>query len=158
MYVYYGCSLPSADEHQTFVLRFQLDCWGFGWGGWAGMMYYVFFDTVIHLIFRFSVVYFYLFLLLPPLPLPLPTTPWSNTYGRAGHLFHWQIPGVLQMINANMTQGSLNGHHLKVVTWNVRGLGGQIKRSKVLTFKESFCWCRLSTGDTSTHWWSCETL
>ena len=41
------------------------------------------------------------------------------------------------MTNANMTRGGLNGHHLKVVTWNMRGLGGQIKRSKVFSHLKS---------------------
>ena len=36
------------------------------------------------------------------------------------------------MTNANMTRGGLNGHHLKVVTWNV-----QIKRSKVFSHLKS---------------------
>ena len=41
------------------------------------------------------------------------------------------------MTNANMTLGGLNGHHIKIITWNVHGLGGQIKLSKIFSHLKS---------------------
>ena len=37
------------------------------------------------------------------------------------------------MTDASVMPGGVDGHKINIITWNVQGLGGQIKRSRVFS-------------------------